>query len=55
MVCVTHEPGEYSITLNDVENVVGTPDRDSLEGDGGENTLNGLGGDDMLAHSSEWF
>ena len=22
MVCVTHEPGEYSIALNDVENVV---------------------------------
>ena len=34
--------------LSDVENVIGTPDGDSLEGDSGDNTLIGLGGDDLI-------
>ena len=42
------KPGEYTVTLNDVENVIGTPDGDSLEGNGADNTLTGLGGDDLL-------
>ena len=48
LMYASDKPGGHRVTLNDIENIEGTPHGDSLEGDDSDNTLNGLAGDDLL-------